>query len=213
MAYDFVAASSQYLTTTLATAIDYPFTLAAKFSTANLSSTMLVLSVNNITTVARHLMYLDGSLDKATVASIGSSGPSVEVATTTTYAASTDYAIAAILNANNSRSIYLDGAGKATGTNSPGTQPPAMSAIGIGARFATSWGTFMDGQIAEAAIWNAALTDAEVESLAKGFKPTRIRPQSLVFYAPLIRNLQDTRGALAITNNNSATVAEHPRVY
>ena len=62
-------------------------------------------------------------------------------------------------------------------------------------------------------MWNAALTDAEIASLAKGYKPTRIRPQSLVFYAPLIRDLQDTRGSLAITNNNSATVANHPRVY
>ena len=70
----------------------------------------------------------------------------------------------------------------------------------------------MDGQIAEAAIWNVALTDGEIASLAKGFKPTRIRPQSLVFYAPLIRNLQDTRKGMALTNNNAATVAAHPRV-
>lgn len=66
---------------------------------------------------------------------------------------------------------------------------------------------------AEVGIWNAALTDAEVASLAKGMTCDKVRPQSLVFYAPLIRDLQDARGGLAITNNNGATVANHPRVY
>ena len=40
-----------------------------------------------------------------------------------------------------------------------------------------------------------------------------VRPHALRFYAPLIRDLIDIRGGLAITNNNSATVATHPRVY
>ena len=40
-----------------------------------------------------------------------------------------------------------------------------------------------------------------------------IRPQSLVFYAPLIRNLIDAKGGRTITNNNGATVAVHPRIY
>jgi hypothetical protein len=83
----------------------------------------------------------------------------------------------------------------------------------IGAQFIAAADAIFIGDIADAAIWSAALTDDEIVSLSKGFKPTRIRPQSLVFYAPLIRNLQDTRGALTITNNNAATVAVHPRVY
>ena len=72
---------------------------------------------------------------------------------------------------------------------------------------------FADARIAECGIWNAALTAAEIASLAKGMTPDKIRPQSLVFYAPLVRNLQDVKGGLAITNNNAATVAAHPRIY
>jgi hypothetical protein len=68
-------------------------------------------------------------------------------------------------------------------------------------------------QAAEVGIWNVALTAAEIASLAKGMTCDKVRPQSLVFYAPLIRNLQDVRGGLTITNNNTATVANHPRVY
>ncbi len=71
----------------------------------------------------------------------------------------------------------------------------------------------MTGQIAEVGIWNVALTDAEIASLADGMTCDKVRPQSLVFYAPLVRDLQDVRGGLTITNNNTATVANHPRVY
>ena len=66
---------------------------------------------------------------------------------------------------------------------------------------------------ADAGIWNAALTAAEIASLAKGMTCDKVRPQSLVFYAPLVRDLVDVKGGLTITNNNTATVANHPRVY
>jgi hypothetical protein len=69
------------------------------------------------------------------------------------------------------------------------------------------------GNLAEVGIWNTALPAAEIASLAKGMTCDKIRPQSLVFYAPLVRNLIDQKGGLTITNNNGATVANHPRVY
>ena len=71
----------------------------------------------------------------------------------------------------------------------------------------------MAGQIAEVGIWNVALTAAEIASLSKGMTCDKVRPESLVFYAPLVRDLIDAKGGLAITNNNGATVAPHPRIY
>jgi Concanavalin A-like lectin/glucanases superfamily len=47
--------------------------------------------------------------------------------------------------------------------------------------------TFLDGSIAAAGAWSAALTDDEVKSLAKGFPPRRIRPSSLLARFPLVR--------------------------
>lgn len=61
-------------------------------------------------------------------------------------------------------------------------------------------------------MWNVALTDSENASLAAGFTPDQIRPQSLQFYAPLVRDLIDVRGGRTITNVNNATVAVHPRI-
>ncbi len=84
----------------------------------------------------------------------------------------------------------------------------------VGSRVAIgNFGAYFDGDIAEVGIWNVALTAAEIASLADGFTCDRVRPQSLVFYAPLIRDLHDIARGLAITNNNTATVANHPRVY
>ena len=83
----------------------------------------------------------------------------------------------------------------------------------IGARYNTVIGSYFHGDMAEVGIWNAALTAAEIASLAKGMTCDKIRPQSLVFYAPLVRDLIDQKGGRAITNNNSAAVANHPRVY
>ena len=71
---------------------------------------------------------------------------------------------------------------------------------------------FFNGVVSEVGIWKAGLTDAEILSLSRGFTADQIRPQSLSFYAPLVRNFQDVRGGLAITNNNGATVATHPRI-
>ena len=83
----------------------------------------------------------------------------------------------------------------------------------VGARTNTSVGLYFEGLIAECGIWNVALTADEIASLADGMTCDKVRPQSLVFYAPLVRDLVDVRGGLTITNNNTATVADHPRVY
>ena len=74
-------------------------------------------------------------------------------------------------------------------------------------------GTLFDGRIAELGVWNVALTAAEIASLAKGMACDKVRPQSLSFYALLARDLIDVRGGTTITNNNTATVANHPRIY
>lgn len=68
-----------------------------------------------------------------------------------------------------------------------------------------------DGNLAEFATWTSALTAAELGSLAKGFKASRIKRPDI--YIPLIREVIDTTGAYAITTNGTPAVASHPRVY
>jgi len=70
-----------------------------------------------------------------------------------------------------------------------------------------------DLHLANFGFWNAELTAAEIASLACGFSPKKIRPQSLLRDIPLIRVLQDNRLSTSVTPINSPTVSVHPPTY
>jgi hypothetical protein len=84
----------------------------------------------------------------------------------------------------------------------------ALDSYRIG-KISTYWST---GDFAELGMWQASLTAEEVSSLAKGMTCEKIRPQSLVFYTPLIREIQDLARGMTLTDT-STTVSNHPRVY
>jgi hypothetical protein len=111
-----------------------------------------------------------------------------------------------VCNSSTSRVAYLNG-------NSTSSNANSVANFSI-LKIATLSGSLnFNGGIAEVGIWSAALTGNEIDSLVKGMTCDKIRPQSLVFYAPLVRDLIDQKGGLTITNNNGATVANHPRIY
>lgn len=73
------------------------------------------------------------------------------------------------------------------------------------------------GRLAECGIWNVALTDAEVATLAKGFAPPCVRRASLVAYYPMVRDTTSLKDLFSATANNltlagTTAVADHPRV-
>jgi hypothetical protein len=116
-------------------------------------------------------------------------------------------------NANRLRG-YLNGVALTLGFS--GTIPATTSnnvlaeTIRIGRiTYDNSWST---GDFAEFGMWQATLTAAEVASLGKGMPCSEVRPQSLVFHVPLVREIQELRRAMALTNTAS-TVATHPRIY
>jgi hypothetical protein len=131
--------------------------------------------------------------------------------TTSGYTANTWNHACGVATSATSRTVYLNGGSAAT--NAVNVSPVRLTTLAIGSRFVSSYGGFANALIAEVGIWNAALTADEIASLAKGMNCDKVRPQSLVFYAPLVRDLIDAKGGLTITNNNGATVANHPRVY
>lgn len=70
------------------------------------------------------------------------------------------------------------------------------------------------GEVAEFAVWNVALSADEARSLARGFRPPLVRPQSLVFYAPLRRGLQDIRDSRTLVKQAGTEVfSDHPPVF
>ena len=84
------------------------------------------------------------------------------------------------------RVVYLDGiAGTAdTTTVAPMAGAIDTTRIGCVTRAGASVG-FFPGSIADAACWNAALSQAEIRALVNGARPRAIRPGSLLGWWPL----------------------------
>jgi hypothetical protein len=80
--------------------------------------------------------------------------------------------------------------------------PSALSA-------AAGTANFDDGIIAEIGVWNAVLRADEWLALGRHISPLAIRPQSLILYWPLIRDVYAIKGATQPTAT-ATTVAVHP---
>jgi hypothetical protein len=216
MARGFTAASNQYLSCSGAPATTFPITLSAWVKPTALSGAMAILGVGVIGGTHRiaiqhnfgggaHLQIIAADANSSQGATLSSG-----------LIAGTWAHVSGVFNNNNALnwSPYINGSSDGAVTLNETRNPTGLNFVGIGSRFnAGTLGIYYNGEIAECAVYNAALTTAEIASLAKGMTCDKIRPQSLVFYAPLVRDLVDQKGGLAITNNNGATVANHPRVY
>jgi len=210
MAYDFTAASSQHLTTTSTPVTAPPLTMACWFNAKDVTTTGTLMGIGISAGGAdqRYNLFHAGTISGDPIRFFVSA---TSIDTTAGYSANTWNHACGVAVATNSRIVYLNGGNSATVTGEQAVFTPTQ--ITVGSRFLSSYGGFANALIAEAGIWNVALTADEIASLAKGMTCDKVRPQSLVYYAPLVRDLQDVRGGLTITNNNTATVANHPRVY
>jgi hypothetical protein len=214
MAYEFNG-TTQYLYTTSVPTSSLPLSICAWFYPDSLNGFHALVNLSSGTTGATLALDARGGDAGDPVAASDFRGNVYNAARTTAgYVTGQWQHGAAVFAANNSRTVYLDGGNSATNTVN-NTATPTFTRIGIGIYFnATSTpSSYLDGRLAEVGIWSAALTAAEVASLSKGMTCDKVRPQSLVFYAPLVRDLLDQKGGLVITNNNSATVSNHPRIY
>jgi hypothetical protein len=210
MAYDFVAASNQYLVTSSTPVTITPLTMAcwAVKDTGGATRTLLGLGNSTDGSVRFNVASSDAALVVAVATNSAGTGGTSQTGTPAT---GTSFHAAGVFASSTSRTAYANGVAGTANTNN--VTPTGIDRIGIGARVRSSVDLYHDGLIAEVGIWDVALTAAEIASLAAGVTCDKVRPQSLRFYAPLIRDLQDVRDGLTITNTNTATVANHPRVY
>ena len=212
MAYDFNG-TTQYLSVSSAPITALPFTMAAWFNSDSVVAGQVILSLDNGATAFQgyRLLAAGTVAGDPLRADTGGAFPNVSLDSSIGYTANTWNHAAGVFT-QPSVSVSLNGSVNSTTSNF--TTFPTVNRFNIGIRLSSGIpGLYLDGRTAEVGIWNAALTAAEIASLAKGMTCDKVRPQSLVFYAPLVRDLQDVKGGLAITNNNGATVAAHPRVY
>ena len=216
MAYNFNG-TNQYLSTASAPVTTWPLTMACWFNVANVTTQYVLVTVGKLNNDERFVLQAAGHLAGDPVATnyIDSNGTSYRADSTSGFSANTWSHACAVHTSASSRTTYLNGGSSGSNTSTATLSNSGINSILIGAQsnFALGVSSYASGLIAEVGIWNVALTAAEIASLAKGMTCDKVRPNALVFYAPLIRSLQDLSRAAAITNNNAATVANHPRVY
>lgn len=118
-----------------------------------------------------------------------------------------------------SRRVFVDGAQSATAGTTPrnilNVINNALVGHGVGSTYLTL--TSFNGKVAEAAVWNAALTADDITALARGALPTSIKPNNLRFYAPLARDefdySNDSSTRLQVSGADAASPSDHPRLF
>ena len=110
------------------------------------------------------------------------------------------------------RTLYVDGASKATQSTSISLDPAKATNFYIGRDHS---GKYWEGKIAECAAYSVILTAAEIQQLAAGASPLFIRPASLIGYWPLgglyTDGTNDILGNYNLTAYNTPAAFDHPK--
>ena len=205
--YEFDASDDYIeLSSTPVTAV--PATIACWFYPNSVNFTQAVVAIGDAGGVSR--LQLDkraGSPDIG-AASVNSGGTSA-VQLSGDMAASVWQHSAAVFASTTSRKAYLDGI--SDGTNTTSNTVSGLDSILIGARYSTTRGAFFGGRIAHVGIWNIALSDGEIASLAAGAHPQTIQAANLVFYAPLTDGVaEDVITSTALTVSGAFWQSDGP---
>lgn len=186
-----------------------PVTMACWAKTSDVTTNQQLMGLYN--SASNDLNKFEMDINSGNVRALTSDGTSGNNATKSGLTTNTWFHAGAVFGSATSRVAWLNGAKGTADTTSRTPSGINRAVIGIQNNASATIKPFL-GQIAEAAWWNVALDDAEMASLAAGFPPMLIRPQSLIAYLPLVRDLIDLKGnAFAI--QGSLTVADHCRIY
>ncbi len=192
-----------------------PFTMCGWFNSNNVDDNQQIVGVFDVAgDTDYYRIQVGGGISGDPIrAQIKSSSATANVDSTTGYSANVWNHACLVGAADNDWSIYLNGGSK--GTSNTSVIPAGLDNTAIGIRATASPAAPLNGEIAEVAIWNVALTDAEVAILAAGFSPLLVNPQGLVAYWPLIGR---TSPEIDLVGGNNLTVTEsvvatHTRMF
>lgn len=216
MARVFLSSSSRYFISGSAVLTATPLTMACWANFDNVTGSEVLMSIGTNGGTARWMMFGDGAAinfsDAIVVTAINSGGTGSPCGSTATYSAGSWVHACGVYSSDTNRAAFLNGSNK--GTVSSSITVSGIDRTLLGARISGgAVGAYLNGKMAEAAIWNVALGDDEVATLAAGFCPLLVRPQSLVAYWPLharATNEEDWSGGFTMTNTNSVAAGAHP---
>lgn len=192
-----------------------PYTLAIWFYSTSRSLNQNALCINRQGSSTDSVgLALGPSPGPATLNFFSASGGvGVNAITSNSYSLNAWQHVCGVATSSTDRKSYLNGDTANKGTSTTSSVPSSLNRVSLGLWFGSGAFDQVVGGIAEAAIWDVALTEPEVVSLSKGMAASRIRPQNLQFYFPGVRNVVDLKNAAAITSVGSPGVIAHPRIY
>jgi len=191
-----------------------PLTLAAWFRSNSITAAQSILTISNGGTTANYFrISAHGSVGGDPLRAQTAGGSYHSADSTSGYSANVWHHGCGVFTSSASVKVYLDGGNSAT--DNPGVTPTGLDTTTIGSE--DNGGVYnqpFDGEIANAVIYNVALTDAEVLSLSLGCSPLLVRPGNIAAYWHLIGNDSpepDFVGGfdMAVT---AAVKAEQPRI-
>jgi hypothetical protein len=216
MAYDFNG-TNQTITAAVANVTAEPLTIAAWFyPTRNTARTVIAsIADTNISAGPFFALVEDGAKagDPICATKFSQTSDVFEAVSTTGFSTNAWNHGCAVFASTTSRTVYLNGGGANTNTGSRPADAQTVDKTAIGCLGRLTNAAFFQGRVAEVGIWDIDLSAQDALALSRGMTCDKVRPDRLVFYAPLIRNIQELTSALTLTNVNTATVADHPRVY
>jgi len=208
-------ANNEYLEIGSIIVDEFPLTLAAWIYSNDATTCQSVISISASIAADFFRLSLRGDIEGDPVRFECKNGGYDSATSTAGYSVNTWHHVCGIETNATSRAVFLDGGNK--GVNANAGVPAGLDTTSIGRLLLGAGDTNerISGRIAEAAIWNVALTDDEVTAQAGGVSPTRIRPESLVAYWPLYgvgSPEPDYRGTYNLTLVNGPIQADHAPV-
>jgi hypothetical protein len=214
MARLWVVANTEYFTSDTTPVTAAPFTVAAWFYPADATNYKTICYIGDKDVADHYFLLQLGGTGAVKVRATARGNVSQTATSTANYSASVWQHAAAVFASATSRTAYLDGV---AGTENTVSQTPSgCDRIAIGGNRDSTPDDYFGGRIAELGIWNVALTAGEIQSLADGMSPLRVRRTSLVRYYPLPANTGDafdySGNAGTLTDTNTVSVADHAPV-
>lgn len=202
--------SNQYLEGTHTPITSWPMTLSIHFNADAINAYYTAFSVTDASEqFQRAAIRMRGDQSGDYLEGFVEGGANV-AKSSTGFSANTWHHACFVATGDNERSIQLDAGGKVTDFDGPVTWASGADTITIGQMSGANPEGYFNGSLAEAAMYNVALTDAEVAQLSLGVSPLLVRTSGLVAYWPLIRDGRDIVGGYDLTLFNSPTIDRHP---
>ena len=216
MARLFDDATPDFLEADIATFTAAPFTISAWFRSDDLSDTLVkVLYFCGDKDVEDE--HWDVGMEEAAKSNTiqlraKTASSSSQASTTTSPSINTWHHACTVAASATDRAAFIDGGSK--GISVTNRIPAGADRTSIGRRGDSTPTREWSGDIAHVAVWNVALTDDEVATLAEGISPLRVRRDALIAYWPIGGQSAepDIVGGLNLTVNGTPAKSEEPPI-